>query len=167
MDDRIWTFFYSTFTLNFFRRTKKKHCEKYDQNMCIAAGLIWQLVIHSCLFFVSFSISRRDGENDGLLAGVPLILPPSQAVSRPNFLPLPFRTPATQSSSVSDYRLITCLLRTSLPRRGSRQRANVRFKLRHFQNERRANKNNSKQFLWIELRELTDFRVVIVNSNDK
>ena len=98
----------------------KKHCEKYDQNMCIAAGLIWQLVIHSCLFFVSFSISRRDGENDGLLAGVPLVLPPSQAVSRPNFLPLPFRTPATQSSSVSDYRLITYLLRTSLPRRGSR-----------------------------------------------
>ena len=41
--------------------------------------------------------------------------------SRPlNYLPLTFRTPATQASSVSDYRLITCLLRTSLLRRGSR-----------------------------------------------
>ena len=45
--------------------------------------------------------------------------------------------------------------------------ANVRFKLRHFQNETGAKKNNSKQFLWIKLRELTDFRVVIMNSNDK
>ena len=43
----------------------------------------------------------------------------------------------------------------------------MRFKLRHFQNEKGANKNNSKQFLWIELLELTDFRVVMMNSNDK
>ena len=44
-----------------------------------------------------FLISRRDGENNGFLAGVPLLPPPSRVVSRPNSLPLPFRTPATQA----------------------------------------------------------------------
>ena len=57
--------------------------------MCIAARLIWQLVIHSCVIFL---ISRRDGENNGFLAGVPLLPPPSRVVSRPNSLPL--RKPA-------------------------------------------------------------------------
>ena len=35
-------------------------------------------------------ISRRDGENNGFLAGVPLLPPPSRVVSRPNSLPFPF-----------------------------------------------------------------------------
>ena len=43
-------------------------------------------------------ISRRDGENNGLLAGVPLLPRPSRVVSRPNSLSLPFQTPATQAS---------------------------------------------------------------------
>ena len=38
--------------------------------------------------------SRRNGENNGFLAGVPLLPPPSRVVSRPN---CPFRTPATQA----------------------------------------------------------------------
>ena len=49
-----------------------------------------QLVIHSCLIYVIFSISRQEGENNGLLAdlaGVPLLPPPSRVVSRPNSLP--------------------------------------------------------------------------------
>ena len=40
--------------------------------------------------------SRQDSENNGFLAGVPLLPPPSRAVSRLNSLPLPFRTPVTQ-----------------------------------------------------------------------
>ena len=60
--------------------------------------LIWQLVIHSCVIFAIFLISRRDGENNGLFAGVSLFPPPSRAVSHPNSLPgLPFRTSATQA----------------------------------------------------------------------
>ena len=43
-----------------------------------------------CYFFL---ISRRDGENNGLLPVVPLLPPRSCVVSRPNSLPLPFRTP--------------------------------------------------------------------------
>ena len=39
------------------------------------------------LIFVIFSISRREGENNGLLAGVPLLPPPSRVLSRPNSLP--------------------------------------------------------------------------------
>lgn len=44
---------------------------------------------------------------------------PSSLASGYNCLTLPFRIPATQPSSVSDYKLITCLLRTSLLRTGS------------------------------------------------
>ena len=45
------------------------------------------------------SLRRRDGGNNGFLvvASVPLFPPPSRVVSRPNSLPLPFRTPATQA----------------------------------------------------------------------
>ena len=50
-------------------------------------------------YFCYFLISRRDGENNGFLAGVPLLPPPSRVVSRPSSLPLPFRTPATQARS--------------------------------------------------------------------
>ena len=49
-----------------------------------------------CYFFAAV-ISRRDSENNGFLAGVPLLPPPSRAVSRPYSLPLPSRTPATQA----------------------------------------------------------------------
>ena len=70
------------------------------KNACIAARLIWQLVIHSCLIFVIFLISRRDGENNGFLAAVPLLPSPSRVVSLPNSLPFPFRTPATQATSL-------------------------------------------------------------------
>ena len=56
-------------------------------------GQTYLTASHSQLrYFCYFLISRRDGEK-GLLAGVPLIPPPSRAVSRPNSLPLPFRTP--------------------------------------------------------------------------
>ena len=51
-------------------------------------------------YFFIFFISRRDGENNGFLAGVPLLPPPSRVVSRPNSLPLPFRTPATQAIDI-------------------------------------------------------------------
>jgi len=41
----------------------------------------------------------REGERK-----VALLPPPSRVVSRPNSLPLPFRTPATQAKSVRDSR---------------------------------------------------------------
>ena len=72
-------FCYSTYlhspSLQFscFRKTKAK-------NKCFAARLIWQLVIHSCVIF-AYVISRRDGENNGLLAGVSF--PPSSPTPAP------------------------------------------------------------------------------------
>ena len=58
---------------------------------------------HSQLcYFCYFLISGRDCENNGFLAGVPLLVPPSRAVSRPNSLPLPFRTPATQAKETKN-----------------------------------------------------------------
>ena len=64
-------------------------------------GQTYLTASHSQLrFFVIFLISRQDGENNGFLAGVPLLPPPLRVVSRPNSLPLPFRMPATQASSV-------------------------------------------------------------------
>ena len=62
-----------------FRKTKEKQYAKYDLNKRIAARLIWQLVIHSCVIF-AYIISRRDGENNGFLAGVSL--PPSSRAPR-------------------------------------------------------------------------------------
>jgi len=62
-------------------------------------GQTYLTASHSQLrYFCYFLISRRDGENNCFLAGVPLLPPPSRVVSRPNSLPLPFRTPATQAS---------------------------------------------------------------------
>ena len=63
-------------------------------------GQTYLTASHSQLRY--FLISRRDGENNGFLAGVPLLPPRSLLVSRPNSLPLPlpFRTPATQASSL-------------------------------------------------------------------
>ena len=61
-------------------------------------GQTYLAASHSQLRYL---ISRRDGENNGFLAGVPLLPPSSRAVSRPNSLPLPFRTPATQFSAFS------------------------------------------------------------------
>ena len=58
-------------------------------------GQTYLTASHSQLRYF-FKISRRDGENNGFLAGVPLLRPPSR-VSRPNSIPLPFRTPATQA----------------------------------------------------------------------
>ena len=53
---------------------------------------------HSQLrYFCYFLTSGRDGENNGFLAGVSLLPPPSHVVSRLNSLPPPFRTPATQA----------------------------------------------------------------------
>ena len=40
-------------------------------------------------------ISRRNGKNNGLLAGIPFLPPPSCRISRPNSLP--FQTPARQA----------------------------------------------------------------------
>ena len=54
---------------------------------------------HSQLcYFCYFLISGRDDENNGFLAGVPLLPPPS----RPNSLPLFFRTPATQAKQTKN-----------------------------------------------------------------
>ena len=66
-----------------FRKTKEKQYAKYDLNKRIAARLIWQLVIHSCVIF-AYIISGRDGENNGFLASVSL--PPSPLV-RPSHFP--------------------------------------------------------------------------------
>ena len=52
-------------------------------------------------YIVIFLISRWDGENNGFLAGFPFLPPPSRVVSRPNSLPLPFRTPATPARGFS------------------------------------------------------------------
>ena len=61
-------------------------------------GQTYLTASHSQLrYFCYFLISRQDGENNGFLAGVPLLPPRSLLVSRPNSLPLPlpFRTPAS------------------------------------------------------------------------
>ena len=83
-----------------FRKTKEKQYAKYDLNKRIAARLIWQLVIHSCVI-CAYIISRRDGENNGL-AGVSLppslLAHPSRSSRTQNSLSLPFQTPATQAS---------------------------------------------------------------------
>ena len=84
-----------------FRKTKEKQYAKYDLNKRIAARLIWQLVIHSCVIF-AYIISRRDGENNGFLAGVSLppslLARPSRFPRAQNPLSLSFQTPATQAS---------------------------------------------------------------------
>ena len=70
---------------------------------------------HSWLrYFCYFLISRRDGENNGFLAGVPLLPPPSRVVSRPNSLPLPFRTPATQATCSLNVRFESSMIPRSL-----------------------------------------------------
>ena len=74
-----------------FRKTKEKQYAKYDLNKRIAARLIWQLVIHSCVIF-AYIISRRDGENNGFLAGVSLPLSSRAPIlSRLKPLSLPFQ----------------------------------------------------------------------------
>ena len=51
-------------------------------------GQTYLTASHSQLpYFCYFSISRREGENNGLLAGVSLLPPPSRVLSRPNSLP--------------------------------------------------------------------------------
>ena len=74
-----------------FGKTKEKQYAKYDLNKRIAARLIWQLVIHSCVIF-AYIISRRDGENNGFLAGVSLPPPFSRTprVSLAPKTPFPF-----------------------------------------------------------------------------
>ena len=74
-----------------FGKTKEKQYAKYDLNKRIAARLIWQLVIHSCVIF-AYIISRRGGENNGFLAGVSLPPPSSRAprVSPTPKTPFPF-----------------------------------------------------------------------------
>ena len=68
-------------------------------------GQTYLTASHSQLRFyvVIFLISRRDGENNGFLAGVPVLPPPSRVVPRPNSLPLPFRPPATQAGIFLNY----------------------------------------------------------------
>ena len=71
-----------------------------DKNHAASVLVIFYLTasLSQLRYFCYFLISRRDGENNGFLAGVPLLPPPSRVVSRPNSLPLPFRTPATQAT---------------------------------------------------------------------
>ena len=72
------------------------------QQEYVHRGQTYLTASHSQLryFYFYFLISRRDGKNNGFLAGVPLLLPPSRVVSRPYSLPLTFRTPATQAMIV-------------------------------------------------------------------
>ena len=80
------------FQISCFWKTKEKQYAKYDLNKRIAARLIWQLVIHSCVIF-AYIISRRDGENNGFLAGVSLS-PPSSRTPRVSLAPkIPFPFP--------------------------------------------------------------------------
>ena len=66
-------------------------------------GQTYLTASHSQLpHFCYFLISRWDGENNGFLAGVPFLPPPSRTVLRPKSLPLPFRTPATQATPMPD-----------------------------------------------------------------
>ena len=99
-----------------FGKTKEKQYAKYYLNKRIAARLIWQLVIHSCVIF-AYIISRRDGENNGFLAGVslPLFLlaRPSRFPRAQNPLSLPFQTPATQASG---FRIPWAVFRFPKPR---------------------------------------------------
>ena len=83
-----------TENLRFYSRFAHRHAGKY-----VHRGQTYLTASYSQLrvIFVIFLISRRDGENNGFLAGVPLLQPPSRVVSRSNSLPLPFRTPATQA----------------------------------------------------------------------
>ena len=100
----VATFFFqrtTTFTLfsmvaslqiSCFRKPKEKQYAKLNKRM--AARLIWQLVIHRCVIF-AYIIRRRDGENNGFLAGGSL--PPSSRAPRVSlapktpFLKLPFK----------------------------------------------------------------------------
>ena len=92
MDDRIWTFFNSTFTLDFlFLENKRKTVREIRR--ASRPDLFDSYSFTVALFLLFFLISRRDGENNGLLPVVPLLPPRSCVVSRPNSLPLPFRTP--------------------------------------------------------------------------
>ena len=68
-------------------------------------GQTYLTASHSQLRY--FLISRRDGENNGFLAGVPLLPPPWRVVSRPNSLPLPFRTPAMQATKSEEKRVFS------------------------------------------------------------
>ena len=70
---------------------KRKTVREMRLNKRIAARLIWQLVIHSCIIF-AYIISRSGGENNGFLAGVSLPTPSSRAprVSLTPKTPFPF-----------------------------------------------------------------------------
>ena len=68
-----------------FRKTEAK-------NKCFAATLIWQLVIHSCVIF-AYVISRRNGENNSLLAGISF--PPSLPALAPGSGPRASLAPKT------------------------------------------------------------------------
>ena len=94
-------------------------------------GQTYLTASHSQLRYFYFLISRRDGKNNGFLAGVPLLLPPSRVVSRPYSLPLTFRTPATQAMivkiklSFNDaalfYLQVRGLVRNRVPKKGKVQ----------------------------------------------
>ena len=95
MDDCIHTFFNSTFTSDFlFWENKRKTVREMRLNKRIAARLIWQLVIHSCVIF-AYIISRRDSENNGFLVGVSLPPPSSRArrvsLALKTLFPFPFK----------------------------------------------------------------------------
>ena len=100
MDDRIWTFFNSTFALDFlFKENKRKtvreirpeymHC---GQTYLTASHtqLGYFCVIFFFFFFFFFKLVGWMAFYNGLLAGVHLIPSPSRAVSRPQLIPFPF-----------------------------------------------------------------------------
>ena len=57
-----------------------------------------QLDVQGCLSF-AYITSWRDGENNGALGKVPFLSSPSRAVSRPNSVPLSFRTLTMQATN--------------------------------------------------------------------
>lgn len=59
-----------------------------------------QLDVQGCLSFAfAYITSWRDGEDNGALGNVPLLSYPSKAVSRPNSVPLSFRTVTMQAAN--------------------------------------------------------------------
>ena len=70
-------FFYSTFTLDFLFSENKRKTVREIRVEYVHRGQTYLTASHSQLrYVVIFLISRRDGQNNGLLAGVPLLPPP-------------------------------------------------------------------------------------------
>ena len=72
-----------------------------------------QLDVQGCLSF-AYITSWRDGENNGALGKGPFLSSPSRAVSRPNSVPLSFRTLTMQATNKMENTLTTKIFLTSV-----------------------------------------------------